>query len=382
MGAASSKIEEDKALQLCRERKKFVKQALDGRCSLAETHVAYIHSLKATGAALSKFAEPESQNESSLYTSTNATPEPLPLTEKSLSQFSFTSPPFSHHVDATESTVSPSPSASITTQFQADHMKFRSNSPKEVEERISSPATGTVIFSNIPLDASPRLGSRPNSSPFNGSHITPETPPWDYFGLFPPIDHQLSFQEGKWPNSNQGVENADHTRMLREVEGIPDLEDDEEKSSLHETGEESHDSENEFDEPSTDTLIRRFENVNRVNDQGIAGTSPSNTAPTGGNVASEDKLLNGEGSGSPDTSSLKDGPSAFTPLADGKKEVDRDRTKNNIEPKDFVASIRHIELLFAKASESGKEVPRMLDANKLQLSRVPAKQSNCLSISN
>ncbi|KAL2938162.1 Ribosomal RNA-processing protein 7-like protein A [Bienertia sinuspersici] len=42
MGAVSSKIEDDKALQLCRERKKFLQQALDGRCALAAAHVAYI----------------------------------------------------------------------------------------------------------------------------------------------------------------------------------------------------------------------------------------------------------------------------------------------------------------------------------------------------
>lgn len=382
MGAANSKVEEDKALLLCRERKKFVKQALDGRCSLAEAHVAYIHSLKVTGTALRKFAEP--LNEPSLYTPTSATPEPLPLTEKSLSRFSFSSPSFSHHIDATESTVSPAPSPPITTHFRADHMRFRGNSSKEVEERISSPAMGTVIFSNTPPGTTPQLANRPDSSPSNDPHIPPQTPPWDFFGLFRSVDHQFSFQEGKEMNSIQGAEDADHIRMLREVEGIPDLEDDEEKSSSHEIGGESHDSENEFDEPSTDTLIQRFENVNRLNDQRTAGLSPSNTVPPVGSVASEDEFLNVEGGSSPDTSSLRDASSAVTPLADEKKGVDKDHMENNIEPKDFVTSIRHIEVLFVKASESGKEVPRMLEveANKLQLSlSTPAKESNCLSIS-
>ncbi|KAJ4906246.1 hypothetical protein Rs2_09904 [Raphanus sativus] len=75
MGATTSRIDEDKALQLCRERKKFVQQALDGRCLLAAAHVSYVQSLKNTGTALRKFAETEVPVESSLYTSTtSATP--------------------------------------------------------------------------------------------------------------------------------------------------------------------------------------------------------------------------------------------------------------------------------------------------------------------
>ena len=59
MGSSSSKMEDDKALYLCRERKKFVRQALNGRCSLAAAHVSYVESLRNTGTALRKFTEPE-----------------------------------------------------------------------------------------------------------------------------------------------------------------------------------------------------------------------------------------------------------------------------------------------------------------------------------
>ncbi|PWA85438.1 putative sphingolipid transporter spinster 2 [Artemisia annua] len=61
MGATSSKVEEDKALQLCRERKKFVRRALDGRCSLAATHFTHIVFLTIIGNALRMLVEPEAQ---------------------------------------------------------------------------------------------------------------------------------------------------------------------------------------------------------------------------------------------------------------------------------------------------------------------------------
>ncbi|KAI7741696.1 hypothetical protein M8C21_007658 [Ambrosia artemisiifolia] len=57
MGATNSKGEEDKALQVCRERKKYVGKALDGRCSLAATHFTYIESLTIIGGALRRPAQ-------------------------------------------------------------------------------------------------------------------------------------------------------------------------------------------------------------------------------------------------------------------------------------------------------------------------------------
>ncbi|KAF2300078.1 hypothetical protein GH714_008080 [Hevea brasiliensis] len=217
MGVTSSKIEDDKALQLCRERKKFVRQALDGRCSLAAAHVTYVQSLKNTGTALRKFFEPEAPVESSLYTSTNATPEPLALTEKSLSHFSISSRSLSHPVDATEN-LSPSPS------------------PPSSRKEMKS-----------------------------------------------------------------GLENVDDFRRLREEEGIPELEDEEEKHSFH-ASEESEDSE-ENDDPPVDTLVRSFENLNRVQDHVVS--SASSAMPSTGSVTSETELVNGEKNGSVASTFLK-----------------------------------------------------------------------------
>ncbi|KAJ6346406.1 hypothetical protein OIU78_008947 [Salix suchowensis] len=178
MGASNSKTEEDKVLKLCRERKKFVRQALDGRCSLAAAHIMYIQSLRSTGTALRKFIEPEALFESSLYTSTNATPEPLALTEKSISHFSVSSPSLFHPADAAEN-HSPSPSPPSSSRIQAHHMKSR-------------------VFS---------------SKKFEDSSVPPGFQQWDYFELFNPIDHQFSFQDGR--QMNHGLGSADDLRQLR-----------------------------------------------------------------------------------------------------------------------------------------------------------------------
>lgn len=372
MGVSSSRIEEDKALQLCRERKKFVRQALDGRCSLAAAHVTYIQSLRNTGVAIRKFVQPEAQVESSLYTSTTATPEPLALTEKTLSQFSFSSPSVSQRVDATEILSTPSPPNS--SRFQANHMKFRGGTSKKVEEKPSLPVVGTVTSSSTPQNTTPHSTDRPEISPFEDPPLPPGAQPWDYFGLFHPIDHDFSFQEGMGKGMSQGFENVDDIRRLREEEGIPDLEDEEEKVSTH-GEEESQDSDDEFEEPSTDTLVRSFKNLNRVDDHGEANVSP--TLPPAGNVASESEFLNGEKSKSPDLSPLRATTSVVAVQADkNKTEVKDDCIETKIAPKDFFSSIKDIEFLFIKASESGKEVPRMLEANKLHFRPIiPPKES-------
>ncbi|EEF40761.1 protein ALTERED PHOSPHATE STARVATION RESPONSE 1 [Ricinus communis] len=371
MGAASSKIEEDEALQLCRERKKFVRQALDGRCSLAAAHVTYVQSLRTTGTALRKFIESEAPIESSLYTSTNATPEPLALTEKSLSHFSVPSPSLSHPVDATEH-LSPSPSPPGSTRFQANHMKFRGFSSRKVEEKPPIVVTGTVTSSSTPQTTTPRSTEKPETSPVEGSSVPPGTPPWDFFGLFHPIDHQFSMQEGK--EMKPGLDNVDDLRRLREEEGIPELEDEEEKHSSH-ASEDSEDSVDEFDDPPADTLVRSFENLNRVQDHVAASVSPA--VPSAESVASETELLNGEKSNSPDMSPLRTPTSTVAVSSDAKKTpVKADRTANKISPKDFFSSIKDIEYLFIKASGAGKEVPRMLEANKLHFRPiVPGKEN-------
>ncbi|XVF05640.1 hypothetical protein REPUB_Repub05bG0190000 [Reevesia pubescens] len=370
MGASGSKIEEDKALQLCRERKKYVRQALDGRCSLAAAHVAYIETLKSTGTALRKFVELEAPVESSLYTSTNATPEPLALTEKSLSQFSYSSPSFSQRVDATE-TFSPSPSPPTSSHFQVNHMKFGVMSSKKIEEKPPLPDIRLVTSSSTPHNITPPSTAKPESSPFEASSLPPGTPQWDFFGLWHPIDHQLSFQEGK--ELNQGSETVDDLRRPREEEGLPELEDDE-GASLHES-EETQGSEDEFDdEPPVDTLVRSFENLNRVNDHKIANASSA--IPSAVSVASETDFVNGEKSNSPDLSPLRGTPSSVSiPTEIKKTPVKEDGSENQVAPKDFLSVMKDIEFLFIKASDSGKEVPRMLEANKLHFRPIfPGKE--------
>ncbi|KAJ8568371.1 hypothetical protein K7X08_027904 [Anisodus acutangulus] len=369
MGASNSKLEEDKALQLCRERKKFVRQALDGRCNLAATHIAYIESLKITGTALRRFAEPEAPIESSLYTSTSATPKLLALTEKSLSQFSFSSASVSRHVDATHENVVPSPSPPTSSRYHVNHMKFRGTFSRKVEEKTYIPVTVSVM-SSTPQNSTPRSTTeRPEeASPFDIPPSPSETSPWDYFGLGNDIDNHLTSQDGTRENRNDNRHHGDD-------DTVPVSEDEEEHySSPSRDG--SQVSDDEFDnEPSAETLVRSFQNVNRTTDHASNGGSPDITSAR--RVVSEAKSMNGEKNKSPDLSPLRAPPSG--PADDNndmKTPVKENDIENKIAPKDFFFSIKDIEYLFIKASESGREVPRMLEANKLHFRPIfPGKEN-------
>lgn len=373
MGASSSKIEDDKALILCRERKQFVRQALDRRCSLAVAHVAYIQSLRNTGTALGRFVEPDVPVESSLYTtSTSATPEPLALTEKSNSQFSNSSPSFSQHVETSEP-LSLTPSPLYSSQFHASHMKAARTSSTTVKERPPVAVTGTVQVSTPPKHSESLLDETFEAPP------PPGTPPWDYFGLFHPIDNEFSIQEVK--GLSHGMENSDDIRCLREEEGIPELEEEGEDAST--TGgrdEDSMDSDDEFDQPPTESLVRMYKNRTEELDQPLTDSLPAVSSK--GSISSETEHQNGEKpsvsnglyetDGTSEVAPSKTTSSGVTLLRNGReKELP---SESKVPVKDFFSCMKETEDLFLRASDSGREVLRMLEANKVQFRPLVAEE--------
>ncbi|KAG6415221.1 hypothetical protein SASPL_122626 [Salvia splendens] len=360
MGASNSRLEEDKSLQLCRARKKFIKQALNGRCSLAAAHTAYIGELKIIGAALRRFVEPDHlQIESLVYPSITATPQLLALTDKSFNRLSSLSPSQSQDVDATDNLL-PSPSPRVSSQYQAHPMKFTGTVSSKIEEKPPVPVV-------VSVDSTTPPGTTPHSTEGLES-------PWDYFGLFHHVDNDYSV-EGK-RMFDQGSEDSDEIRHLRKEEGIPDLED----VRVSVSSEETHGSEEEFDEPPIASLVRSFKNVNTgtegvSNGQSAISTesetthhmnerkadvvngSSANRHPEA--VVSETNSVNGRKNNSPGLS-----------LGSNDKETRADlrgALEDKVVPKDFYSSIRDIEQLFVKASESGKEVSSYITAKVLFL---------------
>ncbi|KAH7654356.1 Formin homology 2 domain (FH2 domain)-containing protein [Dioscorea alata] len=60
MGCVHSRVENEETVRRCKERRRLMKQLLSCRSELASAHIAYLHSLRNTGATLRQFTEAES----------------------------------------------------------------------------------------------------------------------------------------------------------------------------------------------------------------------------------------------------------------------------------------------------------------------------------
>lgn len=375
MGASNSTVvDEDKALQLCRERKKLIGQALDSRCALAATHISYIDALKLTGTVLRAFVEFEAP---SAHASNSATPEALVLNRKFASGIQQSALSFSHG----NGNVSPSPSPPSIRSYQVNHMKFGGIFSRKIEEKASLPHTVSVS-SVTPQSTTPRstekpelppFGSndqQPGTPPFDSINKQPETPPWDYFGLFDKVDNQFSTPEQL--ELKKGSKFAEELNHFGE-EGTSQLEGGD--AELSSPGREESLESDEFDEPVTPTLVRSFQNVNRDGGN-ISDLASKHT------VASEAKSPYRAENDSPVLTPLRGATSPATPLSEVKTTAKEGDEEENVAPKDFVSSMKDIEYLFGKASESGREVPRMLEANKFHFRPInPGNEGGSLSAS-
>lgn len=80
MGCVASRIDKEERVQVCRERKKLMKQLLVFRREFADAQFAYLKALKNTGVTLRQFTESESlELENTHYGSALPPSPPLPL---------------------------------------------------------------------------------------------------------------------------------------------------------------------------------------------------------------------------------------------------------------------------------------------------------------
>ncbi|XP_020583521.1 uncharacterized protein LOC110026760 isoform X2 [Phalaenopsis equestris] len=391
MGASNSKIEEDKALTLCQERKRFVKQALDGRCLLAAAHVSYVNSLRNSGTALTKFVE--ALDEASLLTSTSKAREPHSSLVKHNSHLSNTSSPAHSsppsrrfHVNhmaaaripsvtieerppvqlaATLQTLSPSScseSHSKVNSFHVNHMKTSKFASTTIEERLPTPVRA-IVETSSPLK-SLQQNSEENSS--SEAPTPPGIPPWDYFGPFHPLDNQFSIER---KTLGHGFDNVDYLKHLREEEGIPELEDEGEPASLHNKDDDSVDSRDDFDQISDEPFVQIYRNRNDGSGDPL---NASLAIPSADGIASGNDEENGEHIGSnhglhhEEISMIKFQKTSPTTAALLMNGMEMENGSGSKSSEDYLSCVKEIEILFLKASESGEEVPRMLEVNKMQ----------------
>ncbi|OIV99779.1 hypothetical protein TanjilG_26117 [Lupinus angustifolius] len=226
MGCSQSRLDDEEAVQLCKDRKKFIKQAVEQRTQFASGHIAYIQSLKRVSAALLDYIEGDEMSLDSFMT-----PPPFTPVKK-------TSPVF---IPISSKTFIPTTiEFGANSTLKVNHLKPGGNPPISVEERPQSPEIFRVeMYSpmhQFGIDSYFSMQSSPISYPPNNRPIipppSPQTSHWDFFwDPFSSLDYygystRSTLEQYATDDENRGL------RQVREEEGIPDLEEETEEENF------------------------------------------------------------------------------------------------------------------------------------------------------
>ncbi|KAH9294954.1 hypothetical protein KI387_038542 [Taxus chinensis] len=415
MGCSNSKIEDEDVLIRCRERKRFIKLVMENRYALAAAHVAYIEALRNIGHGLRQFTEAELTLESSLATSTTVaselavlhgkSPSPSPFPSSSSSRSLSPSPLHSLSPVRVESSSSHKSLAShdsnSPTSYASPQMNFMRSGGVQavtVEERPPAGERGTLeSFSSAPQSkidhdpSSPRPATPPSASPSQKTVPPPPVPSscsWDFFNPFTPLDNPYHFPDHGDISHSPERELVD-LEQVREEEGIPDLEDgDQGEQSMEEKIEkvnsEKRTSGADLGDPYTKiSEIASRAVVNGTHSQEHVAVSSADAltqGPPKPSVAAMPQFtskamvedipsIDAEGN---EAEAMKAAEKASA-LGKDKEVTDKDSILEKElttvisapSNRNFLDSIKEIENWFIRAYESGKEVCRMLEANKV-----------------
>lgn len=317
MGLSTSKADKNEALRLCKQRRRFIKQAMDSRFALAASHVSYINSLKNIGIALRRFAEAEVLIESSLSTSVATELEKTP------SHSSFPSPSPSHLNEVSDSPLHneeeiPSPKDSQISQPEASFRYMRTGKSSAVTVTVNANSEVSGFVEEEPLPPPPP----PPHTFVSGS--------WDYFD---PSDHCESF---RFVGHNSNGLDLDY-------EGVGDN-----VAERKGKGKDFEIVQNSVPGTSRSESTKcNLGSSNPVSSRGVPNANGENVALEQSSSKREKELCAAE----------REDPSEFI----------------THRAKDFLSSIKDIEHRFFRASESGREVSRMLESNKIRVGFSEAK---------
>lgn len=235
MGCTASRLDDEDAVQFCKDRRRYIKQAVEYRIQFAAGHVAYIQSLRRVSSALRSYVEGDEHREflSGSYATHSFAPikkggpEIVAIPLKSLSS------------------GTPIQSRTGSSRIVNYYMRSSVNPYVSIEERPQSPEIVRVeSYSPMHQYGMDGFLSMPppytassffSSSPYNRPSFpppSPQTSQWDFF--WNPFSSLDMYGYPTRSSVDQSNINDDVTRLrrVREEEGIPDLEEEEEEEKV------------------------------------------------------------------------------------------------------------------------------------------------------
>ncbi|XP_028547629.1 nitrate regulatory gene2 protein isoform X1 [Dendrobium catenatum] len=226
MGCSASKLDDEEAVQLCKDRKNFIKQVIEHRNRFASGHVAYIQSMRRVSLALLHYVVADDLHGflSDSYTTPPFTPVEG-LSPEIRAPLKFFTPTSNETVKSTVRTVnylrSGGNQSVAVEEWPEPHQTVQLESYHPMENYGMN---GFFAAQSSPVYRSSFFSSPHNRAGYQSS--SPQASRWDYFwNPFSSLD-QYGYPSR---NSFDRIVNDDDIaglRQVREAEGIPDLEED------------------------------------------------------------------------------------------------------------------------------------------------------------
>ncbi|KAL2503265.1 hypothetical protein Fot_37113 [Forsythia ovata] len=232
MGCSPSKLDNEAVVQLCKDRNKFIKQAVENRMKFASGHIAYMRSMKRVSAALREYISGHETRENKLD---SFTPDFTPIKKTStaficVSPRSFSVTPFKSEpnscckINYLKSGGNPSISVAMRPPQSPETVRIEAYSP------VHHFGMDSILEMQSSSVSSSAFHSSPNNRP-NYSPISAQTSQWDFFwNPFSSLDY-YGYPTSGLDETILNDENA-RVRQVLEKEGIPELEEKKEKEEI------------------------------------------------------------------------------------------------------------------------------------------------------
>lgn len=301
MGCVASKLEEEEeVVAICRERKRQLKLAVEKRYALAEAHCKYFHSLYAVAAAIKLFVARHSSPSSPFLITFPPPCHPAPPTptENVITNPMFLqqTPSETEHeaIAACDSCTSSSTTSESSEEEREEEVEGGEDQGKREVQDEQQPSE--YYYMHMPMPMPP---SMPSPQRDFG---------WDFFNPFDSVRTEVI--SGYRRNSD------DDLRVVREEEGIPELEEEVEREEL-------------------ENKVVNVEENSACAEHVMSGVET---------VKAVDVATEGQGEQS--------GLAVLDTPAEGRE---------------LLEALKDIEDHFVRAYDSGKDVTRMLEANRVHL---------------
>ncbi|KAJ7551993.1 hypothetical protein O6H91_06G037500 [Diphasiastrum complanatum] len=353
MGCNQSKIEDEESVSRCKRQKRLVKQAVKSRNAFASAHASYLQALHNAGTAFRKFAEGEFR-EQTLLPATPTTPplSPLPSTPASQS-----TPELPRSISLPPMALKNTPLASETVVLSPSTILI--SPPRSPKYKLEQ----DYLFNDAPPLDLYRSMQRPGSPSFPNDPGSPPSPPapiitgWDWFNLFEPPPMAIHLKQQRSYRQMRGE--GEFEQIIREDVPTLDIE-----------GRSSKNTEKQEQQKTDGPGGEKPEETAQISEQEPQEAKQENPQPK--DQVQEQKMEEHKEQQESEKNDVavevvtaSSEPSSEPP--DQKLESEN-RELNVIAPlkgKDLPDVLRDIEEEFLRASESGKDISRMLEASKV-----------------